>query len=100
MVLHSNPAVGFSHDGGVDLGFVPNIDPMRSLADLTMGYGNLAPVSGFPALNRAPLDVGPSSVTPARPAFGGLLPPLLNTPHMRPADPAGPLIRLKRIYNF
>jgi hypothetical protein len=51
MVLHSNLAAGFSHDGNVDLGFVPHSDPMRALADHTMGYGNRAPISGFPALN-------------------------------------------------
>jgi hypothetical protein len=51
MVLHSNPVAGFSHEGNVDLGFVPQSNPMRALADLTMGYGNRAPVSAFPAPN-------------------------------------------------
>jgi hypothetical protein len=80
MVLHSNPAAGLSHDGNVDLGFVPHSDLMRALADLTTGYVNQAPVSGFPA----------PGLAPAGPTFGGLLPPILNSPPMRPADPVAP----------
>jgi hypothetical protein len=90
MVLHSNPAAGFSHEGNVNLGFVPQSDPMRALADLTTGYGNWAPISGFPAPNRVPLDAASSGLAPAGLTFGGLPPPPLHSPPMRPADPVGP----------
>jgi hypothetical protein len=90
MVLHSNPAAGFSHGGNVDLGFVPQTDPLRVLADLTMGYRNRTPVLGFSAPNRAPLDAVSSGLAPAGPTFGGPPPPSLHSLPMRPADPVGP----------